>query len=875
MGRAWEWDRVSTGAATALPGAPWRTWYSGADGARNRIGLATSPDGVTMTKSLSNPVLVEGAAGSLDSNGVAEPAILVDGSNLLLYHTMSDGVSLRIGLAREARVYASSGWFESAVLDSGAPGSVWRTLSANATVNLLSIVTLRTRSGDTGAPDASWSPWSAPIAGGSSPISSPRGRYLQVRVDLSSVSSSYTPVLDDFSVDYVLNTVSRPVPLSPTGGVWVNASSPALRWTYTDPETDLQSGFIVQVSDRSDFLSLVSDSGPVLSSASSWRPPALPDGAYFWRVQTMDEYSGWSGFSTSANVRIDTVPPSTQLAFSVPPGSVGGIPQLDSSNRVIFVVSDAGSGQTTTTFSVNSGPSTVYTGPFLPAAHGAILLSFRSTDAAGNTEATVTVPLLVDDPPSASPSSPPPGAWTRSRPVTLSWGYSDSEGDPASAYEVQLTADSSFASIGYSSGIVVGTATSHPFPSVGDGTYYWRLRVADSFGVWSPFTTPRTVSVDTLSPSASATFGAPLGIVERRTWIADGTQVTITATDSGSGVARILYELDGTQAQYSSPVIISGHGAHVLEYWAEDIAGNAGPRGTVAFLIDRQPQASNRGPADNSWIAVSPSLSWELSDPDADTSAGYEVQVATDAGFSSITSSSGTVDSTGFGWRAPALADGTYYWRVRGRDSFGVWSEWSQGTRFGVDTTAPVASARFGGTLVGGLILVLHPGDSIELTATDAGSGVAQIAYSLDGGAWTTYSSPIRVDVTGRHFLAFRAVDNAGNPGLTNVLIVDAIMTFNWTPVLAIVLGVVIAAIGAIIAKRRPGSRVGLTWGALAAPATIVEIVIGVYSIATGELSIPPLVGAGLVSVLAVGAGGFVAIGIGSRVLTASRENPV
>ena len=875
VGQAWEWDRLLTTSAAALPGAPWRIWYSGGDGTRNRIGLATSVDGITVSKSRSNPVLVEGAPGSLDAVGVGEPAILLDGTNLFLYHTMLDGVSMRIGLAREVRVFASSGWFESAILDSGGLGSVWRTLSANATVNLFSVVTLRTRSGDTAAPDASWSPWSAPISGGTSPISSPRGRYLQVRVEFSSASSSYTPVLDDFSVDYALNTVSVPVPLSPTGGAWVNASSPALRWTYADPETDLQAGFMVQVSDRLDFLSLVSDSGPVLSSASSWRPPALSDGGYYWRVQTMDAYGGWSGFSTAANVRVDTVPPTTQISFSVPPGIVGGVHQIDSSNRVVFTVSDAGSGQTTTTFSLNSGPQTAYTGPFLPAAHGAVLVSFRSTDAAGNTEPTVTVPLLVDDPPVAAQSLPPPGTWTRALPVTLAWTYSDPEGDLASAYEIQLTADSSFASIGYSSGVVVSPATSHPFPSVRDGAYYWRVRVSDSLGVWSPFTTPRTLSIDTVTPSASAVFGTPLGIVEGRTWIPDGTQVTITATDSGSGVARILYSLDGTQAQYSAPVVVSGHGAHTLEYWADDIAGNAGPHGTVEFLIDREPVASNQGPADTSWIATSPSLSWTVSDVDGDLSRGYEVQVAADAGFSTISASSGIVDSTGLGWRAPALAEGSYFWKVRAKDSFGVWSEWSQGTRFGVDTTAPVASARFGGTLVGSPVLVVHSGDAVELSATDVGSGVAEVTFSVDGGPWTTYSSPITVGTLGRHFLAFRAVDNAGNAGPTNVLIVDAIPAFNWTPVLSLVLAVIIALGGAIVARRQRKVRAGIAWGALAAPAMIVEIVIGVYSLATGELSIPPWGGAGLVSGIAVAVGGFLEIGIGSRILAASGDGPV
>ncbi|MEV4765466.1 plastocyanin/azurin family copper-binding protein, partial [Micromonospora chokoriensis] len=49
------------------------------------------------------------------------------------------------------------------------------------------------------------------------------------------------------------------------------------------------------------------------------------------------------------------------------------------------------------------------------------------------------------------------------------------------------------------------------------------------------------------------------------------------------------------------------------------------------------------------------------------------------------------------------------------------------------------------------------------LTATDAGSGVATIEYSLDGAAFTAYSSPVVVTAVGMHMLHYRATDVAGN----------------------------------------------------------------------------------------------------------------
>ncbi|MEU8217974.1 plastocyanin/azurin family copper-binding protein [Micromonospora taraxaci] len=49
------------------------------------------------------------------------------------------------------------------------------------------------------------------------------------------------------------------------------------------------------------------------------------------------------------------------------------------------------------------------------------------------------------------------------------------------------------------------------------------------------------------------------------------------------------------------------------------------------------------------------------------------------------------------------------------------------------------------------------------LTATDAGSGVATIEYSLDGAAFTAYTSPVVVTAVGMHMLHYRATDVAGN----------------------------------------------------------------------------------------------------------------
>ena len=51
----------------------------------------------------------------------------------------------------------------------------------------------------------------------------------------------------------------------------------------------------------------------------------------------------------------------------------------------------------------------------------------------------------------------------------------------------------------------------------------------------------------------------------------------------------------------------------------------------------------------------------------------------------------------------------------------------------------------------------------MTVTATDAEAGVARIEYALDGGAWTTYTTPVVVRAAGAHTVKYRARDNAGN----------------------------------------------------------------------------------------------------------------
>ncbi|HNB54977.1 MAG TPA: hypothetical protein PK530_23710, partial [Anaerolineales bacterium] len=87
-------------------GGTYKMWFTGIElNGPGRIGYATSPDGITWTKSPSNPVLDVGAPGEWDENGLEAPFVIQEsptsykmwysgfGGCAIGYATSSDGIN--------------------------------------------------------------------------------------------------------------------------------------------------------------------------------------------------------------------------------------------------------------------------------------------------------------------------------------------------------------------------------------------------------------------------------------------------------------------------------------------------------------------------------------------------------------------------------------------------------------------------------------------------------------------------------------------------------------------------------------------------------------------------------------------------------------
>lgn len=90
----------------------------------------------------------------------------------------------------------TNGWLESRIFDAGSH-TIWENISWDeGPQDPAYNISVRTRTGNWSIPDASWSPWSAPLTNSSGqPIPRPSSRYIQYNVSLTTTNGSLSPNL--------------------------------------------------------------------------------------------------------------------------------------------------------------------------------------------------------------------------------------------------------------------------------------------------------------------------------------------------------------------------------------------------------------------------------------------------------------------------------------------------------------------------------------------------------------------------------------------------------------------------------------------------------------------------------------------------------
>ena len=231
------WDDFSVARVHVLcDGERYQMFYEGHDVASWRLGYAWSEDGVTWHKDAdNNPILDLGSPGAFDSATAAEPYVIFDGETYWLYYSGYDGDKYRIGLATASPVYEPGGVLTSTPVD-GERRTYWGELAWTCRLPEGTGIRLEVATSDDGE---TWSEWRLAAEGSADGENSaslldlglPASRYFRYRATLTTADPTRSPVLEGVTVteatgDFTLDVqpAALTLPLGGAGSYTVSLS---------------------------------------------------------------------------------------------------------------------------------------------------------------------------------------------------------------------------------------------------------------------------------------------------------------------------------------------------------------------------------------------------------------------------------------------------------------------------------------------------------------------------------------------------------------------------------------------------------------------------------------------------------------------------
>jgi uncharacterized protein (TIGR02145 family) len=288
-------------------------------------------------------------------------------------------------------------------------------------------------------------------------------------------------------------------------------------------------------------------------------------------------------------------------------------------------------------------------------------------------------------------SAPANGSTSNNNKPAFSWSSLSN----ATAYELMVDNNSNFASpeIDQTS---LTTAGYTPTSSLTDGTNYWKVRCKDSLGNWGGWSEAWSFVVTTQGPNAPTLVSPANGSTTSSNKPAfDWSDVSGAAAyelivDNSSGFGSP--EIDQTSLTASNFTATSSlaDGTYYWKVRCKDSIGNWGAWSgawTVIIGTTGPNPPTLVSPSDGSATNNStPSFDWS----DVSGAVAYELIVDNSSGFGSpeIDQTSLTVSNH---TTTASLFDGTYYWKVRCKDSIGNWGAWSGVWSLAIITVGPSA----------------------------------------------------------------------------------------------------------------------------------------------------------------------------------------
>lgn len=190
---------------------------------------------------------------------------------------------------------------------------------------------------------------------------------------------------------------------------------------------------------------------------------------------------------------------------------------------------------------------------------------------------SVTLAYAPNTGPEVFVSEPALGAWTSASQPLIRWIAADPQGDALLAFDAEVSQDPGFSSVFAASGPLPAGATAWQIPfALTDGTWYWRVQAEDAYGAWGNWTSG-FLRVDTVAPSISVSSPAPNDVLHT-----SSADVMWSSSDIGSGLDHFDVSVDGATPIRVQAGNATAHlgglsdGFHTITVRAVDRAGNVG-----------------------------------------------------------------------------------------------------------------------------------------------------------------------------------------------------------------------------------------------------------------------------------------------------------
>ena len=436
----------------------------------------------------------------------------------------------------------------------------------------------------------------------------------------------------------------------------------------------------------------------------------------------------------STLLKIDTGNPFSSASLN---GTMGSNGWYVTEVQVSIASSDGVSGVDAVIYRLDSSGEQTYTTGFTVSSDGVHSINYYAVDIAGNIESEHAIQFEID-------ASPPTVSGDLNGVVGENGWYTSSVAIEIRGNDAESGIDSIMYQLdganwqNYHSSVEVSVEGEH------DVAFYALEKAGNQAE-----TGYLTFRIDNIIPTIDCNMTGEQG---RNGWFLDGVKVNLTGQDELSGIAHLMYRLDGSDwIEYAGNLLIDVEGQHSLDYFAIDRAGNNGTIETKALMLDKTgPESSceiNGTLGLSGWYVSSVSII--VSGQDGNGSGVDLIECRLDGG--SWENYSGAI---------MVQDEGAHSMECRATDIAGNNGS-VEAFDFMIDKVAPETSASINGSI--GEQGWYTSSVELMLSAEDGVSGVSHTYMRVNEGDWSlSHSGNFSGGV---YHIEFYSMDVAGNSG--------------------------------------------------------------------------------------------------------------